>query len=108
MLPVVRPEGVETARQILITSLLLVPLSLAPGFMGISGRLYLAAALGLGLVYFGASLRLARVRSMLRARQLLLTSVVCLPLPYAFALLDSGPARRLVSTLPAVVVDVLR
>ena len=108
MLPVVRPEGVETARQILITSLLLIPLSLAPGFIGMSGKLYLAAALGLGLVYFGASLRLARVRSMLRARQLLLTSVVYLPLLYAFVLLDSGLAHRSVSTLAAFVVAVLK
>jgi protoheme IX farnesyltransferase len=108
MLPVVRPEGVETARQILITSLLLIPLSLVPAFIGMSGRLYLAAALGLGLVYFGASLRLARVRSMLRARQLLLTSVVYLPLLYAFALFDSGLAHRSISTLAALVVAVLK
>jgi protoheme IX farnesyltransferase len=108
MLPVVRPEGVETARQILIASLLLIPLSLAPAFIGMSGRLYLVAALGLGLVYFGASLRLARVRSMPRARQLLLTSVVYLPLLYALALLDSGLAHRSVSTLAALVVAVLK
>jgi protoheme IX farnesyltransferase len=43
VLPVVRPEGVETARQVLIASLLLVPLSLAPGFIGMSGKLYVAA-----------------------------------------------------------------
>jgi protoheme IX farnesyltransferase len=108
VLPVVRPEGVETARQVLIASLLLVPLSLAPGFIGMSGKLYVAAALGLGLVYFGASLRLARVRSIPRARQLLLTSVVYLPLLYAFVLLDSGLAHRSVSTLAAFVLAVLK
>ena len=92
MLPAVRPDGVETARRILIASLLLIPLSLAPGFVGMAGSLYQAVALGLGLVYFGASLRLARVRSMPRARQLLLASVVYLPLLYAVAVLDSGLA----------------
>ena len=109
MLPVVRPEGVETARQILITSLLLIPLSLAPGFMGMSGKLYLAAALGLGLVYFGASLRLARVRSMLAGTPVV--AYVCRSIcrcSMPLRCLDSGLAHRSASTLAAFVVAVMK
>ncbi len=63
MLPVVRPDGEEMARQILISSLLLIPVSLVPGFLATSGWLYLAGALTLGLMYFGAAARAARDRT---------------------------------------------
>ena len=83
------PDGEEMARQILYSSLLLIPVSLLPGLLATSGRIYLAAALGLGLIYFGAAARAARQRTTARARQLLLASVAYLPLLYMFMLLDS-------------------
>jgi len=89
MLPVVRPEGEEMARQILYSSFLLIPVSLVPGLLATSGRIYLAAALVLGLIYFGAAARAARQRTTAHARQLLLASVAYLPLLYMFMLLDS-------------------
>jgi heme o synthase len=88
MLPVVRPEGEETARQILYSSLLLIPVSLVPGLLAASGRVYLVAALLLGLTYFAAAARVAHERTTIRARQLLLTSVAYLPLLYLFMFLD--------------------
>src|SRR5713101_4060408 len=42
MLPVVEPDGKSTARQILLYSLALIPVSLLPTFLGMSGWLYLA------------------------------------------------------------------
>ena len=64
MLPVVEPDGKSTGRQILLYSLALIPISLLPAFLGMSGRLYLAGAvvLGIALLYFGwrlASLKMA-------------------------------------------------
>src|SRR3984893_15834319 len=42
MLPVVESDGKSTGRQILIYSLALIPISLLPAFLGMSGKLYLA------------------------------------------------------------------
>ena len=49
MLPVVEPEGRVTGQQIIAYSLMLVPVSLLPTILGISGKFYFAAALVLGL-----------------------------------------------------------
>src|ERR1700726_4531862 len=56
MLPVIDPDGESTARRIVVCSLLLIPISLAPLFLGMTGALYAAAAIaaGLGVLYFGA------------------------------------------------------
>ena len=55
MLPVVEPDGKSTGRQILLYSLALIPISLLPTLLGMSGKLYLAGALvlGIALLYFG-------------------------------------------------------
>src|SRR5439155_25142572 len=45
MLPVVEPDGRSTARQIVLYGLALIPVSLAPSLLGMTGRLYLAGAL---------------------------------------------------------------
>jgi protoheme IX farnesyltransferase len=88
MLPVVEPDGKSTARQIVIASLLLIPVSLAPGFLHMTGTAYLFGALALGIVFLTAGLRVAFERTRLRARQVLLASVVYLPLLYGLMLLD--------------------
>ena len=79
MLPVVDPDGNSTARRIMVCSLLLIPISLAPLFLGMTGMLYPAAAIagGLGVLYFGV--RMSRERTALRARALLLATVLYLP-----------------------------
>ena len=79
MLPVVDPDGGSTARRVVICSLLLIPISLAPLFLGMTGMLYPAAAIagGLGVLYFGV--RMSRERTALRARALLLATVLYLP-----------------------------
>src|SRR5258705_11223879 len=50
MLPVVEPDGQRTANQIVLYGMLLVPVSLIPGFLGISGKIYVVGAFGLGLL----------------------------------------------------------
>jgi protoheme IX farnesyltransferase len=88
MLPVVEPDCRSTARQIVLFGLLLIPVSLVPGMLGMSGRIYLAGALLLGLWFLSAGLRVARSRTMVRARGVLLTSVLYLPFLYGLMLLD--------------------
>jgi heme o synthase len=96
MLPVVEPDGKSTSRQILLYSVALIPISLLPTWLGMSGKLYFAGALALGLVllYFGwrlASLRVAtgNARSKQRARQLLQATVLYLPLLFALMMLNT-------------------
>ncbi len=88
MLPVVEPDGKSTARQIVICSILLLPASLAPSYLAMSGKVYLFGALALGLAFLYAGLRVVFERSTIRARQVLLASVVYLPLLYGLMLLD--------------------
>ena len=88
MLPVVEPDGKSTARQIVLYGLALIPVSLVPSMLGMSGRIYLAGALLLGLWFLYSGIRVARDRTLLRARGVLLTSVVYLPFLYGLMLLD--------------------
>ena len=88
MLPVVEPDGESTARRIVVCSLLLIPISLAPRLLGMTGLIYPIAAIaaGLALLYFG--LRLGRDRTLIRARHVLLASVLYLPALLAVMVLD--------------------
>src|ERR1700722_10485875 len=52
MLPVVETDGKSTGRQIVFYSLALIPVSLLPTFLRMSGRLYFAGALLLGVALF--------------------------------------------------------
>ncbi len=88
MLPVVQPSGEGTARQIVLYSLALIPVSMAPSLLGMSGKFYLFGALALGLWYLYSGVRVAFDRTILRARSVLLVSVIYLPLIYGLMLLD--------------------
>ena len=88
MLPVVEPDCRSTARQIVAYGLALIPVSLLPTLLGMTGRLYLAGALLLGLWFLYSGVRVAIDRTVLRARNVLLTSVFYLPLIYGLMLID--------------------
>ncbi len=88
MLPVVEPDGESTARQILIYSVLLIPISLLPKWMGMTGNLYLVGAITLGAWFLYSGIRVSLDRTKLKARKVLLTSVVYLPVLYALMVLD--------------------
>lgn len=91
MLPVVEPDGESTARQILLYSVLLIPISLLPKWMGMTGSIYLVGALMLGLCFLYSGIRVSMERTKVRARGVLLASVVYLPILYVLMVLD--PAR---------------
>jgi protoheme IX farnesyltransferase len=88
MLPVVEKAGRITAQQIVLFTVLLLPVSIGPFFVGISGFYFLTGSILLGVWFLIASLKMARDRDSKRARQLLLTSVLYLPLIFALMVLD--------------------
>ena len=88
MLPVVEPDCRSTARQIVLYGIALIPVSLVPSMLGMSGRIYLVGALLLGLWFLYSGVRVAVERTILRARAVLITSVLYLPLIYGLMLLD--------------------
>ncbi|HYO80025.1 MAG TPA: protoheme IX farnesyltransferase, partial [Bryobacteraceae bacterium] len=88
MLPVVDSTGERTARQILFTALLLVPVSLLPALAGMTGPWYSAGALILGAMYLYFSLRISRERTLVAARHVLLSSIVYLPALYVLLIAD--------------------
>jgi protoheme IX farnesyltransferase len=88
MLPVVEPDCRSTARQIVLFGVALIPVSLLPGILGMSGRIYVVGALLLGLWFLYSGVRVALERSLVRARGVLIASVLYLPLIYGLMLLD--------------------
>ena len=89
MLPVVEPDGKVTAQQIVVYTLMLLPVSLLPTVIGLSGRIYFVGAIVLGLAFLYSSLRAAFSMSRQNARRLLLASVLYLPLLFLVMVLDS-------------------
>lgn len=90
MLPVLEPEGKITARQIVLFTIMLLPVSLAPFFLGISGIVFLTGSSVLGLLFLIASIRAARAKTNERAKQLLLASVIYLPLLFVLMVADKN------------------
>lgn len=79
MLPVIEPDGGSTGRQAVVYAAALVPLSLAPALMQMTGEIYFAGALVLGLAFLWLTLRFARTRSVADARRVFFGSIVYLP-----------------------------
>ena len=97
MLPVVQADGRSTVRAILFYSLGLIPVSMAPVFLHMTGRIYFIAALLLGIGFLWTGLRLGRTglaatspHSKALARQVLIASVFYLPLLFAVMMLNAA------------------
>lgn len=88
MLPVVEPSGRLTARQIVLFTIMMVPVSLAPFFLGFGGWIFLAGAAVLGGWFLFESIRAAKARTPETARRLLLVSVIYLPIIFALMVID--------------------
>jgi protoheme IX farnesyltransferase len=80
MLPVIDPEGRRAGRQAVMYAALLVPASVVPALVGISGSVYLAFALTSGIALLWLAIRFASTRSDAAARALFLGSITYLPL----------------------------
>jgi len=88
MLPVLDPEGGRTARQMILYAAALVPVSLLPSALGLTGAVYFLGALALGLAFLGFAFAFDRARNGRAARHLLLVSVIYLPAILAVMVLD--------------------
>jgi protoheme IX farnesyltransferase len=93
MLAVVEPDGKALSRQIMLALLLLIPVTLAPKFVHMAGEIYFAAAIVLGAAFLYFGIRMSRERTHARARQLLLASVIYMPLLFAFLVFDNPKFR---------------
>jgi protoheme IX farnesyltransferase len=80
LLPIVEPDGASTGRQALVYAAALVPVSLAPTAIGLTGGLYMAGAFVAGLVFVALAVRFARERTAPVARHLFFCSIAYLPL----------------------------
>jgi len=95
MLPVVAGAE-ETRRQILLYTLILAPLGVAPWLLGYAGPVYGIAAVALGAVLIALALRVRAERQGHRAsKQLFGFSILYLFLIFAMLLIDRMPAALL-------------
>lgn len=88
MLPVIQPDGRSTARQMVLYGAALLPVSLLPSALGLTGSTYFLGAMGLGLFFLAMCVAFAVSLSALAARRVLLTSVLYLPAVLAVMVLD--------------------
>ena len=104
MLPVVKGKA-HTRLQILLYTLVLVPLGLAPALVGAAGWLYLACATALGLWFLAAAIATFRERDAAKepaARRLFGVSLVYLTALFASLIIEKlagCPALSLQSVL---------
>jgi protoheme IX farnesyltransferase len=94
MLPVVQPDGWSTVAEALFFAVVMIPVSLAPWWLGLAGLTYAALATALGLFYLAYTIRFARIlrtkdetESRSLARDLLKVSVLYLPLLFTTLML---------------------
>lgn len=88
MLPVEDKSGVRTTRQIFGHLLLLLPVSVLPFFLGISGPVYFAGAVIAGMLFLGASIPFYRHHSREKALLILKSSVIYLPVILVLIIVD--------------------
>ncbi len=91
MLPVVDPSGHATARQMVIFSLALLPITFVPSLVGLAGGIYFIAALLLGLVFLAFGILVAIWKTESSARQMFIVSVLYLPLLLGVMVADRLP-----------------
>jgi protoheme IX farnesyltransferase len=95
VLPVTEPGGLSTVVEALTYAMLMIPVSLAPVWLHMDGKLYGVAAVLLGAGYLFYTIRFARITkttyedSRILARNLLKASVIYLPLLLAAMMADA-------------------
>lgn len=101
MLPVVEPDGWSTVIQALFYAVIMVPVSVLPWYLHITGKVYGVTAVLLSLGYLYYTIRFARiprtrskVESRQLARELLKASVIYLPLLLIVMMLDAAAGGK--------------
>ena len=90
MLPSIDPHGNATSRQILLYSAGLLPLSIIPTLVNLSGSFYLVGAMILGLIFVFLGFRFMKERTNRTARAVFHFSLLYLPLLLLLMVFD-GP-----------------
>jgi len=93
MLPVVDPFGRVTAEMAVLYALALLPVGVMAAMAGLTGWLFAATSLGLGLALVAFALRLAELRTESVARRLFLATLAYLPLLLGLMVADRVPVR---------------
>ena len=88
MLPVVDPDGTRTGRSSVSHTLGLLPISMFPFFLGMSGKTYVIGALILGSFFLSFAIRFSRELNHQNARKLFFASIIYLPLLLALMAFD--------------------
>lgn len=88
MLPVIEKDGKLTARQIVTFTVILLPVSVAPFFIGLAGPVYLVGSILLGGWFLWTSIIAARAKTIEKSRRLLLVSVIYLPILFILMVLN--------------------
>jgi len=91
MLPTVDPDGRRTGATAVRHTLLLLAFSLAPFLMGVSGRIYLATALVLGILFLASAIAFSIRLQARDARILFFASILYLPLVLGVLVANKTP-----------------
>ena len=87
LLTVLDTTGAATSRQILVYSIALIPASLMPMVVGLTGMLYLLCMTILSIGFLTVSIHFCRVRTNAAARRLFYSSLFFLPLLFFFMMI---------------------
>ncbi len=88
LLPVVEPDGRSTARQAVAYAAALVPASLSPTAIGLTGSLYFGSAMALGLIFLALTVWFGVRRTPAAARVVFVASILYLPLLWIVMIAD--------------------
>jgi protoheme IX farnesyltransferase len=88
MLPVVDENLTITGRQIMLYGAALVPVTLMPTLLNMTGVIYFASALVLGLMFLSFGIACAATRERVDARKLFFASIIYLPILLAVMMLN--------------------
>jgi protoheme IX farnesyltransferase len=88
VMPATQADEMNAGRQMILYAVALIPVSLAPTLMGITGQAYFFGAVALGLGYALFSFAAAYGAQLRQARRVLLASVTYLPFLQGLMLLD--------------------
>jgi protoheme IX farnesyltransferase len=89
MLPAIDPSGRILSRQLIVYSATLIPISMYPSMIGLTGSFYFFGALGLSMVFFLSALAMALRTGEYTARILLKVSVTYLPILFVLMIYDA-------------------
>jgi protoheme IX farnesyltransferase len=88
MLPIIDLSGTRTGRQVILTIVGLIIVTVLPSPMHLAGTAYLCGAVGLGLLFLACGVVFSRLRDFGSARRLFVVSVCYLPILLALMAID--------------------